>query len=207
VALFSAGLMIITDGYAIGPDCLAWACCTWLDKDRKAREKSTSGRLEQVRLKEKADAVLAKGSTSEAGKWNNHDLKVMIQCLKRDGDKATSKNKEGFLLCYHETHTRVVQGTYPHEAAASASPSRSVPSQHSCKTFAVAATGFQTTAYVDPTVVTITIAIAAIAIAIESAAINSDLAHGATSAVNSALAHGATSDLQPNAPSNTSPLD
>jgi hypothetical protein len=64
----------------------------------------------------------------------------------------------------------------------------------------VAAAGFQTAAYVAPTVVTITAAAVAIAV-------DSDLAHGTTSAVDSALVHGATSDLQPNAPSNTSPLD
>jgi hypothetical protein len=59
----SAGLMVITDGYAIGPYGLAWTCCTRLDKERKAREKETSGRLERVKLKEKMDAVLAKGAT------------------------------------------------------------------------------------------------------------------------------------------------
>jgi hypothetical protein len=38
-ARLSAGLMVITDGYAIGPDCFAWARHTQLDKERKAREK------------------------------------------------------------------------------------------------------------------------------------------------------------------------
>jgi hypothetical protein len=156
-------------------------------------------------LKEKVDAVLAKGTTPEAGKWNNHDLKVMIQRFKCDGDKATPKNKQGLLPCYCETHTRDVQGTYPHEAAASASTSHSVSSQPSCNTFAVAAAGFQATPYIAPNVVTITTT--GIAIAVKSAAVDSDLAHGATSAVDSALAHGATSDLQPNFPSNASPLD
>jgi hypothetical protein len=42
----SAGLMVITYGYAIGPDCLAWARRTQLDKEKKAREKETAGRLE-----------------------------------------------------------------------------------------------------------------------------------------------------------------
>jgi hypothetical protein len=156
-------------------------------------------------LKEKVDAVLAKGAIPEAGKWNNHYLKVMIQWFKRDGDKSMPKNKEGLLLCYRETHTRVVQRTYPHEAAASASASHSVPSQPSCNTFSVAAAGFQAAAYVAPTVVTIDTA--AVAIAVESAAVNSYIAHGTTSAVDSALAHVATSDLQPNAPSNASHLD
>jgi hypothetical protein len=204
-ARISAGLMVITDGYAIGPYCLAWARRTRLDKERKAREKETAGRLERVKLKEKVDAVLAKGATPESGKWKKHDLKVMIQWFKRDGDKAMPKNKEGLLLRYRKTHTHVVQGTYPHEAAASASASHSVPSQPSCNTFAVAADGFQAAPYIAPTVVTITTA--GVAIAVESAAVDSDLAHGATSAVDSDLAHGTTSDLQPNAPSKASPLD
>jgi hypothetical protein len=155
-------------------------------------------------LKKKVDAVLAKGATPEAGKWNNGDIKVMIQWFKRDGDKSMPKNKEG-LLQYCETHTRVVQGKYPHEAAASESVSHYIPSQPSCKTFAVAATGFQSDAYVSPTLVTI--ATAGVTIAVESTAVDSDLIHGATSAVISDLAHGATSDLQPNAPSNASLLD
>jgi hypothetical protein len=110
-ARLSAGLMVITDGYAIGPDCIAWARRTRLDKERKAREKETAGRLERVRLKENVDAVLAKVATPEAaGKWNNHDLKVMIQWFKRNGDKNMPKNKEGLLLRYRETHICVVQG-------------------------------------------------------------------------------------------------
>jgi hypothetical protein len=59
-ARLSDGLMVVTDGYAIGPYCLAWACRTRLDNERKAREKETAGRLERVKLKEKVDAVLAK---------------------------------------------------------------------------------------------------------------------------------------------------
>jgi hypothetical protein len=61
--------------------------------------------------------VLAKGQTSLEGRWNNTDLKVMIQWYKRDGDKAMPKNKDGLLLRYQETHTRVVDdtSTYPHE--------------------------------------------------------------------------------------------
>jgi hypothetical protein len=99
-ARLSAGLVVITAGYAIGPDFLAWARRTWLDKERKAREKEAARRLERVKLKEKVDAVLAKGATQKSGKLINHDLKVMIQWFKRDGDKAMPKNKEGLLLCY-----------------------------------------------------------------------------------------------------------
>jgi hypothetical protein len=193
-ARLSASFMVITDGYTIGPDCIAWARRTRLDKERKAREKETAGL-----------GLLEKGATPEAGKWNNHDLKVMIQWFKRDGDKSMPKNKEGLLLCYRKTHTRVVQATYPYEAAASVSASHYVPSQPSCKTFAVAAAGFQAAPYISPTV--ITIATAGVAIDVESAVVDSDLAHGATSTVDYVLAHGATSDLQPNFPLNTSSLD
>jgi hypothetical protein len=42
-ARLSAGLVVITDGYAIGPDCLAWECHTQLEKDQKAREKQRTG--------------------------------------------------------------------------------------------------------------------------------------------------------------------
>jgi hypothetical protein len=45
-AHFSDGRMVITDGYAIGPDCLVWARHTQLKNDRKATEKETTGRLE-----------------------------------------------------------------------------------------------------------------------------------------------------------------
>jgi hypothetical protein len=124
-ARLSAGLMVITDGYAIGPDCLVWARRTRLEKEQKARERQIAGQLERLKLKTKVDAVLAKGATPETGKWNNYDLKVMIQWFKRDGDKAMPKNKEGLLLRYRETHTRVMhndddRGTYPYEDLAAA---------------------------------------------------------------------------------------
>jgi hypothetical protein len=57
-------------------------------------------------LKEKVDLVLAKGQAPSEGRWKNTELKVMIQWYKRDGDKAMSKNKDGLLLRYRETHTR-----------------------------------------------------------------------------------------------------
>jgi hypothetical protein len=85
------------------------------------------------------DAVLGKGATPETGKWNNHDLNVMIQCFKRDGDKSMPKNKEGLLLRYRETHTRVVhvdRGAYLHE--------------DSTKAFSEAAAGCQAAAHVPP---------------------------------------------------------
>jgi hypothetical protein len=157
-ARLSAGLMVITDGYTIGPDCLAWARRTRLEKEQKTREKQMAGRLEQLKLKAKVDAVLTKGATPETGKWNNHDLKVMIQWFKRDGDKAMSKNKEGLLLRYRKTHTRVVhggKGAYPHEdvATVAADASRfafSPTSQQNTKAFAVAAAGFQAAVHVHP---------------------------------------------------------
>jgi hypothetical protein len=52
--------------------------------------------------------VLAEGEASEAGKWNNTDLKVMIQWFKGDGDKAIQKKKDGLLLHYNETCICVV---------------------------------------------------------------------------------------------------
>jgi hypothetical protein len=57
-----------------------------------------------------------KGPTPVEGKWNNTDLKVIIQWFKRDGDKAMTKNKEGLLLQF-QTHTHVIDdtSTYPHE--------------------------------------------------------------------------------------------
>jgi hypothetical protein len=121
-----------------------------------------AGRLERLKLKTKVDTVLAKGSTSETGKWNKHDLKVMIQWFKHDDDKAMPKNKEGLLLHYRETHTRVVKenrGAYPHEdmVAAVAAPvddasnfafdSTNQPNNKAC---AVAAAGSQAAAYVPP---------------------------------------------------------
>jgi hypothetical protein len=123
-------------------------------------------------------------------------------------------NKEGSMLRYRETNTHVVQGTYPYEDVAaaasvtvSASASHSAPSQPSCNNFVVADAGFQAATYITTNVFTITITTAGVAIAVESAVVDSDLAHGATSAVDSVFVHGATSDHQPNAPSNASPLD
>jgi hypothetical protein len=51
------------------------------------------------------DMVLAKGATPAEGKWNNNEPRFTIQWFKRDGDKATPKNKDGLLLRYRETHT------------------------------------------------------------------------------------------------------
>jgi hypothetical protein len=109
--------MAVTDGYAIGPQCLASARLIRLEKEKKARAKETAKRLERIMLKDKVDLVLGKGPTPAAGKWNNTDIKVMIQWFKRDGNKAMSKNKEGLLLRFWETHTRVVDdtSTYPHK--------------------------------------------------------------------------------------------
>jgi hypothetical protein len=110
-ARISAGLVAITDGYAIWTECLAWARRTRLKKERKATAKERAARLEQIMLKDDVDLVLGKGATPASGKWNNTYLKVMIQWFKRDGDKAMPKNKEGLLLRYRETHTRVVDNT------------------------------------------------------------------------------------------------
>jgi hypothetical protein len=92
-ARLSAGLVVITDDYAIGSDCLMWDNRTWLKKEQKAREKQIAGWLEQLELSVNVDAVLAKGATPKAGKWNNNDLKVMIQWFKRNGDNSTPKHK------------------------------------------------------------------------------------------------------------------
>jgi hypothetical protein len=59
-ARLSAGLMVITYGYAIGPGCLVWDRRTWLEKDQNAREKQMARRLERMKLKAKVDAFLAK---------------------------------------------------------------------------------------------------------------------------------------------------
>jgi hypothetical protein len=118
-ARISAGLVAITDRYAIGPDCLAWARRTRLEKERQAHAKEKAGRLERNLLKEKVDMVLRKGATPAEGKWNNNELKVMTQWFKRYGDKSMPKNKDGLLLRYRETHTRVVR-THLHEDAAAA---------------------------------------------------------------------------------------
>jgi hypothetical protein len=45
-ARISAGLMAITDGYAIGPECLAWARHTRLEKEKKSKAKERAASLE-----------------------------------------------------------------------------------------------------------------------------------------------------------------
>jgi hypothetical protein len=129
-----------------------------LEKERQAHTKEKAGRLERILLQERVDMVLSKGATSAEGKWNNNDLKVMIQWFKRYGDKSMPKNKDGLLLRYRETHTQVVR-TYPHynAAAAPVAPDATAAvaaattaataavaatrSTHDPNTFAVAATG------------------------------------------------------------------
>jgi hypothetical protein len=71
--------------------------------------------LERVKLGEKVDVLLVKGSTPEAVKLNNYDLKVMIPWFKHDGNTYTPKNKEGLLLRSSETHTLAMHdgGTCP----------------------------------------------------------------------------------------------
>jgi hypothetical protein len=199
-ARLSAFLMVITYGYAIGPDLLAWARRTRLDKEQKARDKQVAGQLERLKLKAKVDAVLAEGATPETGKWNNHDLKVMIQWFKRYGDKAMPKNKEGLLLRYRETHTRVVhgdRGVYLHE--------------DSTKAFSEASAGCQAAAHVPPpTHVSPSVAATNTSIVAAFGAIAVDSA--TTTAVGAIVVDSAptvpTSDCQQNdAPSNAPPLD
>jgi hypothetical protein len=117
-AWISTGLMAITNGYIIGPECFAWTPCTWLEKERKEKAKERAGGLECMMLKEKVDLLLVKGATPSEGKWINTDLKVMTQWYTWYGEKAMPNNKEGFFLRYHETRTYGVDNTtyqYPHE--------------------------------------------------------------------------------------------
>jgi hypothetical protein len=108
----SAGLQVITAGYAIGPECLSWAHITRMERRRKEMEKAKAGVLGRFFLKEKVEHVHRKGRDPHAGKWNNLDLKVMIQWYKRDGDGAMAKNKEGLLLRNRDTRGRVMPGSY-----------------------------------------------------------------------------------------------
>jgi hypothetical protein len=104
-------------------------------------------------LNEKVDMVLAKGATPAEGKWNNNDLKFMIQWFKRNGNKSMPKNKYGLILRYRETHTRVVR-TYPHEDAAAAPAATAAvaasQSTHDPNTFALAAAGNPAAAHAAP---------------------------------------------------------
>jgi hypothetical protein len=54
----SAGLQVITYGYAIGPECLAWAGQTHLERKRKEIKKQAAGKLERIIVKEKVNMVL-----------------------------------------------------------------------------------------------------------------------------------------------------
>jgi hypothetical protein len=88
----------------------------------------------------------------------------VIQSLKHDGDKAMPTNKDGLLLRYRETHTRVIR-TYPREdaaatPAATADVASDTPaatttfaaarSTHDPKTFALASNGNPAAAYAAP---------------------------------------------------------
>jgi hypothetical protein len=126
-----AGLQVIANGYAIGPECLAWDRRTRVERERKEIEEEKAGVLARQSLKEKVEDVIQKWPDPRAGKWNNHDLKVMIQWYKRADDGAMPKNKEGLLLRYRKTCGRVMPGSYVPITIATAtstpmaSPSRS----------------------------------------------------------------------------------
>jgi hypothetical protein len=47
----------------IGPQCLAWARRTRLEKEMKEEARQRAGRLYIIRLKDKVDMVLTKGDT------------------------------------------------------------------------------------------------------------------------------------------------
>jgi flagellar biosynthesis component FlhA len=55
--------MAITDGYAIGPQCLVWAHRTRLEKEMKEEAEQRAGRIHIIRLKDKVDMLLANGET------------------------------------------------------------------------------------------------------------------------------------------------
>jgi hypothetical protein len=78
-ARISAGLMAITDGYAIGTECLTWALRTRLENEKKVTAKERAAKLERILLEDTVDLVFGKGPTTAAEKWNNTDLKVIIQ--------------------------------------------------------------------------------------------------------------------------------
>jgi hypothetical protein len=93
-ARLSAGIVAITDAYAIGLQYLTLARRTRLENERKEEKIQRTCRLDIFRLKEKDDMVLAKGETPEVGTWN----KTELQWFKREGDKAMPKNKEDIIL-------------------------------------------------------------------------------------------------------------
>jgi hypothetical protein len=222
-----AGLTFITEGYSIGPDYLAWDHRTRLEKDKKARVKERAGRLELFKLKKKVDVVLTKGATPEAGKWNNCDLKTLLQWFKRNGNTVMPNKKEGFMLCYCKTQTCLVHdgGNFPHgdmaatvadcqEASHSASSTATAASQANSKTFALVAAGSQSAAYVDPIrvdtgtsaaatptfVATSTTATAAIII-------DSEVVSAVVPTVFAMAPRDPTYDCQPNSPPNSYPID
>jgi hypothetical protein len=82
-ARISAGLMAITNRYAIGPAFLAWVGHTRLEKERQTKAKERTGRLEQILLKEKVDMVLYKMSNISRRKVEQqpqgHDTVVQAQ--------------------------------------------------------------------------------------------------------------------------------
>jgi hypothetical protein len=51
-AMLSAGLVAITDGYVIGPQCLAWARMMYLEKERKEDAKKRADRLYRIHLQD-----------------------------------------------------------------------------------------------------------------------------------------------------------
>jgi hypothetical protein len=83
-------------------------------------------------LKEKVEDVIQKGPHPQAGKWNNHDLKVMIHTYKRAGDGTMPKNKESLLLPRLEICGRVMPGSYVPITLATATSTPMASASHSC---------------------------------------------------------------------------
>jgi hypothetical protein len=54
--------------------------------------------LARESLKEKVEHVLQKGPAPQAGKWNNNDLKAMLQWYKRSGDRPMPKKRKACVL-------------------------------------------------------------------------------------------------------------
>jgi hypothetical protein len=125
----------------------------------------------------------------------------LIKWFKHDGDKAMPKSKEGLLLRYRETHTRVVhgdRGAYLHEDIT--------------KAFAEATAGCQADAHMPPpTHVAPSVAAANTSIVAAAGAIAFDSATSTTTATGAIVVDSAptvpTSDCQQNTtPSNAPPL-
>jgi hypothetical protein len=112
----------------------------WVGKGKTGKGKGEIREFRTNYVEGEGGFGACKRSNTSRRLWNNKDLKVTIQWLKRGRYKTMRKNKDGVLLWYREMHTPGV-ATYRHDdaqaavAAVAATPAATVAMTIACSAF------------------------------------------------------------------------